>query len=150
MKLCDQALREKGETSWVWQARGEVLLARGQPHEDFCFAKAITLAPKDWFERVVIARIHMLYRMAAVALKWLREALSLCASSAWLWAQIGMCQQSLGLSAEARAAYTNALAIDLDCPGARAALMALDSEHAGTALWRKITRFLRGDQHRGR
>lgn len=144
MKLSDAALAQKGETAWVWQARGEVLLARGQRNEDFCFAKAVALHPKDWFVRVVIGRIYKFYAMAAVALKWLREALGLNAASAFLWAQIAECQVALSLAGEARASYTNALALDSDCPGARTALLALECEQPGTAIWRKITRFFRG------
>jgi predicted Zn-dependent protease len=144
MKLSDAALRQEGQTAWIWQARGEVLLARGQRNEDFCFAKAITLVPQDWFARVVIARIYRIYKQAALALKWLRDALALHAASAFVWAQIAACQVALGLRIEGRASYLNALALDSDCPGARLELMALDSEHPTEALWRKIRGFFRG------
>lgn len=145
MKLSDTALAQKGETAWVWQARGEVLLARGQRNEDFCFQKAVALAPKDWFTRVAVARIYRLYRVFARALKWLQEALSLNATSAFIWAEIAGCQASMGLVAEARVSYGNALQLDSDCPGARMALLALESEGPGRALWRKIARFFRRD-----
>ncbi len=148
MKVSDAALSQKGESPYVWQARGEVLLARGQRNEDFCFAKAVELAPKDWFERVVIARIYRLYKLTAVALKWLHDALALHASSAFLWVQIGECQAALGITAEARGSLINALAIDSDCPGARTALNAVDSEPPSRKIWRTITRFF--GRHDGR
>ncbi len=147
MKLSDAALRQKGETPWVWEARGDVLLSRGQRNEDFCFSKALALAPKDWFERLVIARIYRMHQRAAAALKWLKDALVLCASSAWLWAQIAACQAELGFAAEAHGGYVNALAIDPECPGARMALLALDTERP--SLWRKITKFLKGRRDGG-
>lgn len=144
MKCSDLALAQKGETAWVWQARGEVLLAQGHRTEEFCFAKAVALQPRDWFTRAVIARIYRLYDLVALAAKWLNEALALNTSSAFLWAELAGCQASLGLRAEARRSYRSALDLDSDCPGARLGLIELDAS-SGLASWfRRVVRFFRG------
>ncbi len=143
MKLSDAALAQQGETAWVWTARGEVLLARGQRNEEFCFAKAVALGPKYWWLRVVVARAYMTWHAAAVALKWLREAIALHAGSAYLWTQIGECQLALSMPGEARSSYVNAMALDADAPGAREAIIAVDAEEPASRLWRRITDFFK-------
>jgi len=148
MRASDASLAQKGESAWVWQARGEVLLARGQRTEEFCFAKAVALQPKDWFARVVIARIYRAYRMAALALRWLQEALALNAASAFAWAEVAGCQAALGLVAQARKSYQAALDLDSDCPGARIALLELESVGPVRAFFQRLARLWGGSGER--
>src|SRR5215470_16863378 len=45
----DAAIEVRGDTPYVWLARGDVLLAREEARADYCFEKALMLAPQDWF-----------------------------------------------------------------------------------------------------
>src|SRR6185369_4736284 len=45
MPFSDAAVEAHGDTPYVWLARGDVLLARQEKRADFCFDKAIALAP---------------------------------------------------------------------------------------------------------
>ncbi len=40
------SIEERGDTPYVWLARGDVLLARKEPRADYCFEKAMLLAPR--------------------------------------------------------------------------------------------------------
>src|SRR5437870_8657248 len=44
----DAAIEERGDTPYVWLARGDVMLARKEPRADYCFEKALPLAPTNW------------------------------------------------------------------------------------------------------
>src|SRR6266542_7118158 len=44
----DASIEERGDTPYVWLARGDVLLAREEARADYCFDKALLLAPHDW------------------------------------------------------------------------------------------------------
>ena len=49
LSFSDAAMEEQGDTPYVWLARGDVLLARSEARADYCFEKALLLAPRDWF-----------------------------------------------------------------------------------------------------
>ena len=87
----DASIEERGDTPYVWLARGDVQLARQEKRADFCFEKALALAPHDWFVRWLAARIHYFYQKFAIALKFVQEALSLNAGQGVLWLQLGLC-----------------------------------------------------------
>ena len=48
ISFSDAAIEERGDTPYVWLARGDVLLARSESRADYCFEKAVQLAPGDW------------------------------------------------------------------------------------------------------
>jgi len=54
----DASIEERGDTPYIWLARGDVLLARKEQRADYCFEKAMALAPKDWFVAWMAARIR--------------------------------------------------------------------------------------------
>ena len=56
LAFSDSAIEERGDTPYVWLARGDVLLARKEARADFCFEKAQSFAPKDWFLAWLIGR----------------------------------------------------------------------------------------------
>src|SRR5438094_8960888 len=47
LAFSDAATEERGDTPYVWLARGDVLLAREETRADYCFEKALLLAPHD-------------------------------------------------------------------------------------------------------
>jgi tetratricopeptide (TPR) repeat protein len=104
----DASLEERGETPYVWLARGDVQLAREERRADYCFERAIALAPRDWFVRWLAARVHYYYKKFALAVKLLQQALELNSGQGVLWLQLGSCQQALGLVAPAKVSFQNA------------------------------------------
>src|SRR6266699_6930005 len=44
----DAAIEERGDTPYLWLARGDVLLARQDPRANYCFDKALGLSPGNW------------------------------------------------------------------------------------------------------
>jgi tetratricopeptide (TPR) repeat protein len=104
----DASIEEHGDTPYIWLARGDVQLAREEQRADFCFEKAFSLAPHDWFTRWLGARIHYYYEKFATALRLVQEALSFNAAHGVLWLQLGLCQQALGLVAPAKISFQQA------------------------------------------
>jgi len=104
----DASIEERGETPYVWLARGDVQLARAEKRADYCFERALALAPRDWFIRWLAARVHHYYKKFALAVKLLQQAVELNSGQGVLWLQLGSCQQALGLVAPAKVAFQNA------------------------------------------
>src|ERR1039457_1644783 len=74
MAFSDASIEERGDTPYVWLARGDVMLAREEHRADYCFEKALLLAPKDWFVAWLAARIRFYYKQFVLALKLLQQA----------------------------------------------------------------------------
>jgi len=71
LAFSDSSIEERGDTPYVWLARGDVLLARKEARADYCFEKAQMLAPRDWLVAWLAARIRFYYEQFALALKLL-------------------------------------------------------------------------------
>src|SRR5207302_3210520 len=97
LAFSDASIEERGDTPYIWLARGDVLLARAEPRADYCLQKALQLAPADWFITFLAARIRCFYQQFALALKLLQKAVELNAAHFLLWLELGRCQQALGL-----------------------------------------------------
>jgi len=97
ISFSDAAIEERGDTPYVWLARADVLLARKERRADFCFEKALLLAPRDWFVAWLAARIRFFYQQFAMALKLLQQAVSWRSDHFLLWLELGLCQKALGL-----------------------------------------------------
>src|SRR5207244_6243432 len=69
LAFSDASIEERGDTPYIWLARGDVLLAREEQRADYCFEKARLLAPKDWFITWLAARIRYYYGQFVLALK---------------------------------------------------------------------------------
>ena len=72
-------------------------LARKEQRADYCFEKALLLAPKDWFIAWLAARVRFYYSQFVLALKLLQQAVEWNAGHFLLWLELGQCQQALGL-----------------------------------------------------
>lgn len=130
----DAAIDERGDTPYIWLARGDVQLAREEKRADFCFEKALSLAAGDWVVRWLAARAHYYYEKFAAALKLVQEALTLNASQAVLWLQMGFCQQSLGLVSAARTSFQHARELSPDSEAPDNALRGLYQ----MSVWEKL------------
>lgn len=139
----DTAVQEKGDTPYVWLARGDVLLAREEPRADYCFEKALMLAPRDWFVAWLAARVRFYYDQFAVALKLLQQALEWKATHFLLWLELGRCQQALGMVGPARISYSQARQLNPQCREASLALVGLAETGLAPRVrgwWRRLFR----------
>jgi tetratricopeptide (TPR) repeat protein len=141
LAFSDAAIAERGDTPYVWLARGDVLLAREEARANYCFEKALGLAPQDWFIAWLAARIRYYYEQFALALKLFQQALEWNAGHFLLWLQLGQCQQALGLMAPARNSFTQAKQLNPQCRDASLALVRLSGTGLGGRLrgwWRRL------------
>ena len=96
-----------------------MLLAREETRADYCFEKALLLAPQDWFVAWLAARIRYYYEQFALALKLLQQAVEWNAGHFLLWLELGRCQQALGLLGPARNSFTQAHQLNPQCARSR-------------------------------
>jgi tetratricopeptide (TPR) repeat protein len=139
LAFSDAAVARQGNTPYVWLARGDVLLARREQRAEFCFEKALALAPADWLARWVVCRIYYFYGKFSRALQMAQKALELDATRAAVWLQIGRCQLALGLPQAAANAFDQARELDPLCQPDTVERSAL--REAG--LWERLRGWLR-------
>ena len=101
ISFSDASIEERGDTPYIWLARGDVLLARREGRADYCFDKALMLAPKDWFVAWLAARVRFCYEQFAIALRLMQQAVEWNAGHFLVWLELGRCQQALGLAGPA-------------------------------------------------
>jgi tetratricopeptide (TPR) repeat protein len=141
MAFSDAAFEERGDTPYIWIARADVLLARKETRADYCFERAVTLEPINWFVRWLIARVQYYYERFVVALKAVQEALALDASRAVLWLQLGLCQRQLGLIGAAADSMRQSVQLNPKNALASASLNELSETDFFTRLrggWRRL------------
>lgn len=112
MAFSDASIEERGDTPYIWLARGDVLLARGEKRADYCFDKARALAAADWFIHWLAARIRAFYKQFSLALRATQQALELKPDHPVLWVLAGHCQEHLGLIGPARQSLQQALQLN--------------------------------------
>jgi tetratricopeptide (TPR) repeat protein len=141
LAFSDSAMEERGDRPYVWLARGDVLLARKEARADYCFDKALLLAPGDWFIAWLGARIRYYYRQFVLALKLVQQAVELNATHFVLWLELGRCQKALGLAGPARRSFEQARQLNPNCRDAGQELARLSHMGAGPRLrgwWRRL------------
>jgi tetratricopeptide (TPR) repeat protein len=125
LAFSDASIEEHGDSPYVWLARGDVLSARTEPRADYCFEKALLLAPRDWFIQWLAARIRLYYKHFARALGLLQSAIALNSANFRLWLDLGGCQQALGMIGPAEISYKQARQLSPHCEEAERALIQL-------------------------
>jgi tetratricopeptide (TPR) repeat protein len=115
LAFSDTSIEERGDTPYIWLARADVLLAREEQRADYCFEKALLLAPRDWFIAWLAARIRYFYQQFALAMKLLQQAVEWNAGHFLLWLELGQCQQSLGLVGAAKDSFGLARQLNPGC-----------------------------------
>lgn len=118
----DASIEERGNTPYIWLARGDVLLARKEVRADYCFDKALALAPNDWFAMWLAARIRFYHEQLALALKLLQQALERNATHFLLWLELGNCQLAMGWAGPATVSLQRARELNPGSDAVRAAL----------------------------
>lgn len=142
LAFSDAAFEERGNSPYVWLARADVLLARKEQRAEYCFEKAVGLAPRDWFVAWLAARVRIYYRQFAQALRVLREAIEFESTRFMLWLQRGECELALGCPEAARTSFRQVLQLNPLCEAAHTGLR--DAEKSGlggrlAGLWRRLT-----------
>jgi tetratricopeptide (TPR) repeat protein len=143
LAFSDASIEERGDTPYVWLARADVLLARRENRADYCFQKALLLAPSNWFVAWLAARIRYYYRQFALALKLLQQAVEWNTPHFLLWLELGRCQEAVGLIGQARTSFNRARELNSECHEAHAALTKLSGTGLGRqacALWQRLFR----------
>ncbi len=134
LAFSDASIEERGDTPYIWLARGDVLLARKESRADYCFEKALLLAPNDWFIAWLAARIRFYYKQFVLALKLLQQAVEWNAGHYVLWLQLGQCQQAVGLLSAAQTSFTQAHQLNPHCREASLGLVRL----SGIGFWARV------------
>jgi tetratricopeptide (TPR) repeat protein len=129
LAFSDASIEERGDTPYIWLARGDVLLARREQRADYCFEKAMLLAPKDSFIALLAARIRFYYEQFVLAMTLLQQAIEWNAGHFLVWLELGRCQQAIGLLKAAQVSFTQARQLNPDCREASGALIHLS--HTG-------------------
>jgi tetratricopeptide (TPR) repeat protein len=141
LAFSDSAIEEHGDTPYVWLARGDVMLARNEHRADYCFEKALLLAPRDWLVAWLAARIRFYYQQFVLALKLLQQAIETNTGHFLLWLELGQCQQALDLIGPARNSFQQAQLLNPHCREANLQLLQLSSTGWGVRLrgwWRQL------------
>ena len=100
----DAAVEERGDTSYVWLARGDVLLAAKRRQAAFCMEQAGARA-HTWFVCWQASRIYYYYSKFSLALQMAQQALALDTARSVVWLQLGHCQAALGLTTMANESF---------------------------------------------
>jgi tetratricopeptide (TPR) repeat protein len=134
LAFSDASIEERGDTPYVWLARGDVMLAREEQRADYCFEKALLLAPKDWFVAWLAARIRFYYEQFVLALKLLQQAIEWNTGHFLLWLELGQCQQAVGLLGPAKNSFLQAQQLNPHSREADLALVRLSQN----GLWARL------------
>jgi tetratricopeptide (TPR) repeat protein len=134
LAFSDASIEERGDTPYIWLARGDVMMARREHRADYCFEKALLLAPKNWFIAWLAARIRSYYHQFVLALKLLQQAVEWNPGHFLLWLELGHCQQALGLVSLAETSLTQAQQLNPHCQEASLALIELSQ----TGPWSRL------------
>ena len=138
LAFSDASIEERGDTPYIWLARADVLLAREEQRADYCFEKALLLAPRDWFITWLAARIRSYYEQFILALKLFQQALEWNTGHFLLWLELGHCQQAVGLVSAARNSFEQAQQLN---PQSSAPALAI-SGLSQVSIWRQLRGWL--------
>jgi tetratricopeptide (TPR) repeat protein len=82
--LSDASLAQQGQTAYCWIVRGEIMLVRRDPVEQYCFDKAIQ-TDGDWLVNLEIAAVYLHYDQPAKAMNHCRQAVEKAPQHAHCW-----------------------------------------------------------------
>lgn len=134
LAFSDASIEERGESAYVWLARGDVLLARREKRADYCLDKALHLSQGNWLISWLAARIRYFYDQFSSAMKLARQAVEWNPESCAAWVMLGQCQQALGFS-DALNSFAQAVQLNARCQQAQTGLQA--ASHVGFwARWK--------------
>ena len=138
LAFSDGAIEERGNTPYVWLARGDVLLARSEDRATYCFEQALTLGRGDWVHLWQASRIHSFHRSFAQGLHYAQQATELAPERAVAWLQAGQCQIGLGNGVRARESLAQARLLDPLHPGLELISAEATRLSGGNSLFRRV------------
>ena len=127
LELSDAAMQMKYASVYSWLTRGEVMLATKGWNDEYCFLRAVAAAGRDWFTRLLIARIYYFYHEHARAVDYAHQAIALHPTSPLAWHVLASSLAELGMRSQSRKAYMEALKLDTHFMPAQMGLKNLDS-----------------------
>ena len=130
LAFSDAAVEERGDTPYVWLARGDVLLAAKRRQAAFCMEQAVARA-HNWLIRWQASRIYYYNNKFSLALQMAQQAVALDAARSVIWLQLGYCQAALGLTTLANESFEQVRQLNPNDRNVAAAL--LESTHLGLA-----------------
>ncbi len=110
--LSDGSLRQRGESAYRWQVRGELMVAGRQRTDRHCFDKA-ELADRDWLVPQESAIIYLYYKAYGMAQARAQSAVEKATDAYYAWYVLGVCQSKLGFDTSAHASFQRCLEL---CP----------------------------------
>lgn len=124
LDFSDASLKSEGSSSYLWLARGEILLVSRRHNYEYCFWKAVNENEKrgDWFVYLRIGRIYKYHQKFAQAMRELEKACQINAASVFLWYEKGFAQLGLGMQNNAISSFKRALEMDAQCQEAQEGL----------------------------
>ncbi len=142
LAFSDAAVEERGDTPYVWLARGDVLLAAKRRQATFCMEQAVARA-HNWFIRWQASRIYYYYNKFSLALQMAQQALVMDTARSAVWLQLGHCQAALGLATLANESFEQVRQLNPHDRDVVAAL--LQSTRSGltarfSRFWRRVLR----------
>lgn len=136
--LSDASLAQQGEMAYCWMARGDIMLFRRDPVEQYCFEKAVQ-ADGDWLTHIEIAAIYLYHSAPAKAVVHCRHAVEKAPDRAYCWYMQATVEVRCSLTRAARESFLRCLELVPNHVEARRGLDALSS--TGGFLKRLFRRF---------
>ena len=134
----DASINQQGVATYPFVARGELMLARKEKAEEYCFDKAAQL-DGGWLVRLEIAEVYLFHSRPTKALTWIRRAVELAPDRAHGWYSQGSCEVVLGLNRSAEASFKRCLQIMPKHASAREALSQMQQGGGGLKnLFRRL------------
>jgi tetratricopeptide (TPR) repeat protein len=134
--LCDASLAQQGHTAYCWAVRGELMLMRRDPVEQYCFDKA-TQADADWLLNLEIAAIYLHYRLPARALLHCRTAVEKSPGHPHCWYTQATVELRMSLTRPAENSFRRCLELKPNHADAR---RALEDMHKGRGFFSRLFR----------
>lgn len=105
---CDAAIGQQGQFVYPWIARGELMVARNESLDQYCFDKAMQI-DGDWLVPLEVGAIYSHYGRHAKALSRTRQAVEKAPDHAYCWYRQGVCELALGLAGAAEKSFARCL-----------------------------------------
>lgn len=110
--LSDGALRQRGESAYRWQVRGELMIVGKEKTDRHCFDKA-QLADSGWLVPLESAMVYNYYKVFSKAQQRAQAAVEKKTDAYHAWYVLGTCQARLGFDTSAVASFHRCLEL---CP----------------------------------
>lgn len=129
-----------GGSPFAWLFRGQILAQADSPNATFCFDKVKELRPKnDWRLPALAGGFLLEKKKWALALEFLQMAVEAQPKNAFLWTQLALANEKLGLTNPAMQAYRAAMDLNPNNREAYYAMQQLTAVPLPVRLWRRLT-----------